>query len=175
MYITQSLKNIFMKLLSISQIFILSLTIMSSFYHNMQVTTLLLWLMIFCCMFRLTTCFCDIYIPSLFENVRVMGYNKPVKEQVFFYMNAHSFLYHHIIILLKQVTTLLLITLTHRFLVLTQIAMLTAKITYNQNRPRKNKYIFNLWFYSFLKCQLGYYTILYLYISWKKSFSILEN
>lgn len=44
-------------------------------------------------------------------------------------MNAHSFLNHHIIILLKQVTTLLLITLTHRFLVLTQIAMLTAKIT----------------------------------------------
>lgn len=113
MYITQSLKNIFMKLLSISQIFILSLTIMSSFYHNMQVTTLLLWLMICCCMFRLTTCFCGIYIPSLFENVRVMGYNKPVKEQVFFYMNAHSFLYHHIIILLKQVTILSLITLTH--------------------------------------------------------------
>lgn len=85
MYITQSLKNIFMKLLSISQIFILSLTIMSSFYHNMQVTTLLLWLMIFCCMCRLTTCFCGIYLPSLFENVRVMGYNKPVKEQVFLY------------------------------------------------------------------------------------------
>lgn len=170
MYITQSLKNIFMKLLSISQIFILSLTIMSSFYHNMQVTTLLLWLMIFCCMFRLTTCFCGIYLPSLFENVRVMGYNKPVKEQVFFYMNAHSFLYHHIIILLKQVTTLLLITLTHRFLVLTQIAMLTAKITYNQDRPRSKRVYFQFMVLQFFRCQLGYYTNLYLLISWKNPF-----
>lgn len=59
-------------------------------------------------------------------------------------MNAHSFLYHHIIILLKQVTTLLLITLTHCFLVLAQIAMLTAKITYNQNRPRKTS-IFSIY------------------------------
>lgn len=112
MYITQSFQNIFMKLLSISQIFILSLTIMSSFYHNMQVTTVLLWLMIFCCMFRLTTCDTAVYRPSLFENGWFMGYNKPVKEQVF-YMNAHSFLNHHIIILLKQVTILSLITLTH--------------------------------------------------------------
>lgn len=71
-----------------------------------------------------------------------MDYNKPVKEQFFFYMNAHSFLNHHIIILLKQVTTLLPITLTHCFLVLAQIAMLTAKITYNQDRPRTKRVYF---------------------------------
>lgn len=90
-------------------------------------------------------------------------------------MNAHSFLYHHIIILLKQVTTLLPITLTHCFLVLAQIAMLTAKITYNQNRPRKNKYIFNLWFYSFFKMPIRLlYEFIFIYFL-KKSFSILEN
>lgn len=165
MYITQSLKNIFMKLLSISQIFILSLTIMSSFYHNMQVTT----------SWYFAVCFVWLHVSAIYTYLVYLKMSESwvtinLLRNRFFYMNAHSFLNHHIIILLKQVTTLLLITLTHRFLVLTQIAMLTAKITYNQNRPRKNKYIFNLWFYSFLKCQLGYYTNLDLYISWKNPF-----
>lgn len=113
-YIAQSLKNIFMESLSISQIFILSLTIMSSFYHNMQVTTLLLWLMIFCCMF---------WSDYMFLRYTYLVYLKMAESWViinllrnsFFYMNAHSFLNHHIIILLKQmqVTILSLITLTH--------------------------------------------------------------
>lgn len=160
-YIAHSLKNIFMKLLSISQTFILSLTITSSFYYfdSWYVAVCFVWL-------HVSAVYTYLVYLKMSESWVIIN----LLRNRFFYMNAHSFLNHHIIILLKQVTTLLLITLTHRFLVLTQIAMLTAKITYNQNRPRKNKYIFNLWFYSFLKCQLGYYTILYLYISWKNPF-----
>lgn len=91
-------------------------------------------------------------------------------------MNAHSFLNHHIIILLKQVTTLLLITLTHCFLVLAQIAMLTAKITYNQDRPRKKRVYFQfmvLQFFFKMPIRLLYEFIFIYFL--KKSFSILEN
>lgn len=91
-------------------------------------------------------------------------------------MNAHSFLNHHIIILLKQVTTLLLITLTHRFLVLTQIAMFTTKITYNQDRPRKKRVYFQYMVLQLFKMpiRLLYEFIFNIYFL-KKSFSILEN